>query len=653
MATVRLEAIGGAIAKKETPNTNIQLAEIAEMRSSDQLYFLFEALPEEYKYRVLEKATINIFFPGTSGDHAYAYPTAKEIEPYKITWNNKPEINGNINRFSAGIVGYREEWGVFTPYTGDNPAYAAQQLIQSRSIRLDFSGYLYTEKSQYVPYIEVSLLNEYAPVNVTGETFTTGFVDRLKENVFRWNIGVATGYFIAGSIQQNSAYFQWREKGKTSWNSIAAGSATSIAIKAGTFPTGEIEWQINVVDNLGRSNISQVYTFTTIDSAAVGTPVSPHNTVEDGSGPITFIWTHSNQTGTNQTAADLQWSADGSSWKTLGTVSGNSKSYTATANTFPAGTIYWRVRTYNSDGVAGAWSSGITFVSVAAPPAPIVATDGKPFTTITWQSSGQQAYTVAVDGVEHGPYFGTGKSLSLKERLENGTHRATVKIQGVYGLWSAEGGASFQISNSPGAEIKLKARFGHAPQLSWSSAGEYNAYQIYRNGKLIGKTAETSFVDNLAIGQCSYQIIGILPDGNYTESNVVKGAVCLPCTMICDLEQGEWQKLELSAKCHPERNFDISQQYSSRHFCDAALPVLEVSQHQNRSGNYEVAFKCQKDAEVFEAMLGKVVCIKSKPSDMIIGGLMNWQKLQGEFYAAYSFTVSGIYWEDYRDETNT
>ena len=81
--------------------------------------------------------------------------------------------------------------------------------------------------------------------------------------------------------------------------------------------------------------------------------------------------------------------------------------------------------------------------------------------------------------------------------------------------------------------------------------------------------------------------------------------------------------------------------------------MLELSQHRNKSGSYEVAFKCRKDAEAFEKLMGKVVCIKSKPSDMIIGGLLDWQRLQGEFYAAYSFTINAVYWEDYKDETDS
>lgn len=484
---------------------------------------------------------------------------------------------------------------------------------------------------------------------VTPQSPKDGFANEREPITFTWT-------YSSKYNKQSKADLYWGVTGGE-WQFLgtAEGNVRSFTAPAGFFEGQQVvHWCIQGYNADGvAGQFSEPASFTTADSAAVGTPLSPSNTVEDGNNPITFTWQHANNTGTEQSAADLEWSSDGATWNALTTIEGSEKSFTAPGDTFPAGTIYWRVRTYNSDGVAGAWSAALTFISVAAPAAPTVKADGKPFSAITWQASGQQAYSVKIDGVEYGPYFGAGKSFKLKEKLADGAHSASVKIQGNFGLWSQEGTTDFQIGNIPGAAIKLKVIFDHAPRLNWSTEGTYSAFQIYRNGKLVGKTTGTSFVDNLAIGNCSYQLVGIMADGNYTESNIVKGAVCLPCTMICELERREWQKLELSAKSYPERNFSESQNHSNRHFCGAALPVLELSQHRNKSGSYEAAFKCRKDAEAFEKLMGKVVCIKSKPDDMIIGGLLDWQKLQGEFYAAYSFTVSAIYWEDYRDETDS
>lgn len=751
MATVKLLATESIQIKESHQYVNFETSAATVNGHYNAIVFKPEAIPENIKYSLFNSAKLYVYMkvqnttsvPYRAYTIFYAYTNKEELS--QLTWSNRAEKEFGEEHVDAGTRWVECNIDKYYMETALN-LFGIESIEYSDKTKTT----VYTEKSAYIPYILVDYEETLVSATVTGQNFTSGFYNRFDAANIKWKFSQVENSI--SSLTAASEVFYWRKSGSSTWNSIK-GSGGKCYVPANTFPAGNIEWYAAVTDNLGRVWSSPTYTistadtaaiatpqspkggfanekaaitftwtnsntrynrqnkaelqwstdnatwktlgsvngdtksytapastlsgntiywrvraynadnvvgewsasasFSTVDSAAVGTPLSPSNTVEDGSGPISFIWNHANNTGTGQSAADLQWSSDGAIWNDLATISGSGKSYTAPANTFPAGTIYWRVRTYNSDDVAGAWSAPITFVSVAAPPAPVVAADSKPYTTITWQSSGQLAYNIAVDGVEYGPRFGADKTMTLKERLKNGLHRATVKVQGVYGLWSEEGAVDFQVSNAPGTEIKLKVRFDHAPRLSWSTEGAYSAFQIYRNGKLIGKTTNTRFVDNLGIGNCSYQLIGIMADGNYTESNIVKGVVCLSCTMICDLERGEWQKLELSAKSYPERNFSESQNHSSRHFCGAALPVLELSQHRNKSGSYEVAFKCRKDAEAFEALLGKVVCIKSKPADMIIGGLLDLQKLQGEFYAAYSFGVNAIYWEDYRYETDS
>lgn len=751
MASVKLYASNSIIVKKSEPDKNFATTGVVTLAEDLRVVFESGKIAEKLKYKpfisanlhvgaYMERLTGALYSPGVD---FYYINNAENLE--SLNWSNIyfGSRNNTGSDYDSEIYTSKE----LTLY--DFEKASLKYAVGAVAANL-YTGYVYTEKSSYPPYIEYFYEENDVTATVTGQNFTSGFYNRFDASNPKWTFAQVEESI--GKLTATAETFYWRKSGSSTWNSIK-GSGGKCYVPANTFPAGDIEWYAAVTDNLGRVWSSPTYTistadtaaiatpqspkggfanekaaitftwtnsntrynrqnkaelqwstdnatwktlgsvsgntksytapastlsgntiywrvraynadnivgewsasasFSTVDSAAVGTPLTPSNTVEDGSGPITFTWKHANDTGTAQTAAALQWSSDGTTWDDLATISGSGKSYTAPANTFPAGTVYWRVRTYNSDDAAGDWSAPITFVSVAAPPVPVVAADGKPYTTITWQSSGQLAYNVTVDGIEHGPRFGADKTMTLKERLKNGLHRATVKVQGVYGLWSEAGAVDFQVSNAPSTEIKLKVRFDHAPRLSWSTEGAYSAFQIYRNGKLIGKTTNTRFVDNLGIGNCSYQLIGIMADGNYTESNIVKGVVCLSCTMICDLERGEWQKLELSAKSYPERNFSESQNHSSRHFCGAALPVLELSQHRNKSGSYEVAFKCRKDAEAFEALLGKVVCIKSKPADMIIGGLLDLQKLQGEFYAAYSFGVNAIYWEDYRYETDS
>ena len=71
---------------------------------------------------------------------------------------------------------------------------------------------------------------------------------------------------------------------------------------------------------------------------------------------ITFKWQHIIETGTEQTKFDIEKSSDGVSFTALASQTTAIQSYVVAANALAAGTIYWRVRTYNTDNAAGAWS---------------------------------------------------------------------------------------------------------------------------------------------------------------------------------------------------------------------------------------------------------------------------------------------------------
>ncbi|MEE3381577.1 MAG: fibronectin type III domain-containing protein [Succiniclasticum sp.] len=76
---------------------------------------------------------------------------------------------------------------------------------------------------------------------------------------------------------------------------------------------------------------------------------------KSGAEEILFSWENSGS-GT-QTKAELEWSTDGATWQKLTTV-GSEQTYTAAANKFPAGTIYWHVRVTSSYGIVSDWVRG-------------------------------------------------------------------------------------------------------------------------------------------------------------------------------------------------------------------------------------------------------------------------------------------------------
>lgn len=389
---------------------------------------------------------------------------------------------------------------------------------------------------------------------------------------------------------------------------------------------------------------------TIADTPATATPAVPVNTVEDGSAAIVFRWILANASGIPPTKTDLQTSADGSTWSSLATVTGGASVYSVPADTFTAGTVYWRARAYNRDGVAGSWSAAVSFIVVAAPAAPTVLCDGAPFATITWRVNGQQAYRITVDGREYGPFFGEKKSFTLSDYLADGEHTATVQVQGGYGLWSTPGVCTFTVANAPGDEVILSGSFGIDASLVWSTESEVADFLIYRDGAQIGHTDKLGFVDRLSLGRHSFAVVNRLADGNYTRSNVVTGFLFVESVAIAAFSGGDWVKLPLSDKSDREQTYSRSLAYSLRHISGEDLPALELSRYEDRTGNYDCAFRCEAQAAPLLALFGKLVIVKARGGNVMVGPFAEYQKRHGDFFVSFAFSIPAAHYEDFVDE---
>lgn len=292
-----------------------------------------------------------------------------------------------------------------------------------------------------------------------------------------------------------SATFYWRAGTSGDYTSVAMtpnGSQATVTIPAGTFPSGAIQWYASAVDNTGAESETAVFSLTVRNAVVEAVPVSPISTVESGSGPIVFRWNYGSLDGSAQSAAQLQWSADGAAWTDLASVTGAATIWTAPADTFEAGTIYWRVRAANAAGTYGPWSEAVSFVSFAAPHVSGVRGTGVPYSTISWQTTGQLAYEVEIDGKAYGPYFGEDvRSFTSPEALTDGTHVVRVRAQNRYGLWSTWAAAEISVLNSQQTAFQIFARAeGEAARIYTSAlAGAVPALYITPQPRDVHKTS--------------------------------------------------------------------------------------------------------------------------------------------------------------------
>ena len=509
------------------------------------------------------------------------------------------------------------------------------------------------------PYAEITYddsINVASKVTVLSGP-TSGYVNPRESASLSWKYEKDDDYYcIDDTFTQASAVFHWKYSTDENYNDIAiSGSQTNLTIPANTFdPLKTVQWYIEGTDDGGTTSQTSVYSFTTAASSVKATAVSPSSTIKSSNQPITFRWTYSSSDGFAPTRYKFMWKlSTAADWTTILDDTNVVTQYTFPANTFPAGEIRWGVVPYNIDGVQGTGQSA-SFICYGAPEAPVVYADSKPYTTVTWQASDQQAYQIKVDDTVYGPYFGTEKSFELPDCLEDGEHVIGVAVIGTYALWSAWGETTVTIQNVPGAAISLDAEAQIDVELMINTAEENPTFMIYRDDALIGKTNKRSFTDRLVLGAHKYRVISKLANGNYSISNEITRTACARDISIALLAGGEWLEIKLSAgnQMDPVYNDAITSAY--HHISGSAFPTAVVSQYRDLSVSFSALFpRCQRDKQKkLMELLGKTVIIKFRDGSVIVGVMDSWQKEPNRWhYETYTFTVKHIDFEDFVDDT--
>lgn len=484
----------------------------------------------------------------------------------------------------------------------------------------------------------------------------SGYVDRKKTIQFAWYTqnGSADGSVVVSPCIQKSL-FRWRPKGQTSYNEIEIPYDTTSApltyipeikysLPANTFSSGEIEFQVASVSLEGVTGTpSDWRTLTTVDSLSTSVAVSPASTYIDGSVENTFTWQHIIDTGTAQTKAQLQTSIDGGqNWIDLITFEGAATSGTVPANTLPGGSILWRVRTYNNDEVAGTWSNPVPLMVYAAPAAPAISNiTTSPRPTISWQSTGQEAFEVKFGEWTSGPVFGTAKQFQCPEFLPDGEVTAAVRIQNSLGLWSQWAQAGTTVANQPGEAISLTATPAeNGVTLQWETTGNYLYYILYRDGIAIAKTDKMSFTDYLCNQKRNYETRGVLYGEYFTLSETAQGETVVRNAVLSRVEPVQWIPLEGRRGALPSHTVSGERQMSMQYYLGRKKPVAEVSEFITLTHTFEFTLRRDVGAQWdrLAELLGETVVYKDCRGEVVVGTMASLNGDKGR-YIDVSFTI--------------
>ena len=316
-----------------------------------------------------------------------------------------------------------------------------------------------------------------------------------------------------------SAVLHYKKKNSSNYTDVNI-LGNEITLPAGTFENGT-EYDVYLTANAtsGATANTAVVTLTTIDAIGTVTGVSPSNDITYGE--VNFQWNYSVSTGANQYAYDLQISSNnGVTWETIFNhviSSDTSAVYGQSA----VGATLWRVRGYNQNDVASAWSEPLYYLNNVSPEAPsITAVNGSGRQTVSWSAEQQIAYEVKVlnsSGEEvytTGEVYSTGKTALINEYLDDGTYTFAVRIAAGFGKWSEWSEIEKTISASLADPQFTVVPYQNSIVISISQNAAYDHVYILKNGIPIAKAAET-YTDYYVNGDTTYKVIGVGSDDSY------------------------------------------------------------------------------------------------------------------------------------------
>lgn len=641
--TLKIYASGSAVVKSSAPKTHFSASQMEELAADTNKYLVvvFDAVPSAYQFCRLNEKYVDGYIYTLDVDGTQQLKIKRIDSEFDIDTVTLDDISDEAWLFGSGIKLYSTSGAGYKEFgTSDS----GDVLPALRNGILVYSVYrksliVHTASGSNPPYFELTVdTADKVGLYITAASPTSGYIDRTKESVFRWSAR-PDGECYA-DVVQSGGMLVWQVGDNGEAHSIDVGTATSCTVPANTFPaaTADIRWQVQLQANSGVETVSKWYSITTADATPAAKTQSPINTILDGSVESTFRWTHTTATGTAQTAYDLQYSTDGSTWVDMASGSGSETSAVIPAGTFPAGTIYWRVRTYNQDAVASEWSDAAEIIVISAPGTPgVTVEEASPRPVLQWSSLGQQGFEVEIGNYHSGVTFGADQRWQCPELLEDGEYIARVRVINTYGLWSDWGAAPMTISHTAGAAITLYAEVSHTADLSWNTDGAYDRYMILRDGVPIGRTKDRSFRDDKSIGSVTYQIVGLPAEGwDYGVSDLASVHVSTDTLMLCDLTTGEWHELRLTDQQHRTITEALTQTVARVNLSGRAYPVAEKTPWRNRSVTVTWAGVDTDTLSTYDALLGKKVVVKTPGGRMAYGIVDSLQRIESVFYTTYS-----------------
>lgn len=622
-------------------------------RNYNQGYILlsFDEIPTSFRKKELISGSVHIYVnsPNEEGQ-IWANNLKSPFDENTVTFNS----HGTIGTTDPPdyLYGSQTTWAsisIGSPITISQMIKNGAAVWPHRVFTTGGTEYtLYSHLSSYVPYLEIFLQDYVIRIAESNASPSKGFINEKRENTFSWNIKQPR--FAFDEIGQSSAKFRWRPDGESNYTEIqVSGNTQSVTIPAGTFTTDKIQWQVVVTSDDGiEGTPSDWFTLTTVDSKSSAKAVSPDNVVVDGSFPVEFRWNHIIDTGSEQTKYELEYSSDnGLKWTPLKSESTSNTFATIPADTLPAGSLLWKVRTYNTDNVAGDWSEPAGFVVRAAPTAPSISSiSAEPRPVVRWQAVGQQAYEISVYSGDlliytTGETAGTEKERKIQEYLQPGVYTVRMRVWNSYNMASPWGSGSVTVPNSeitpPFAAVSVGS--GYAEIVGNGSS--FQKFYILRDGVPIAKMQDGIYRDYAVVGTHTYVVRGVTANDLFADSEPQTATISLPYSMAASVSAlSEWVPMIYRRNADPAMTESIQSMGQAVFVSGRALPIFEQAEYWNNTLSFVYSYRTAEEYNKMRDLLRKGETVRYRGRD----GAAYWMVLTGlqtnVDYLSRDFTLS-------------
>lgn len=645
---------------------------LAELDILHSNFIGFEGHPAELTSKIINRAYFKFWYNGSGTLYnkdieVTVNPLIEQWNPATISRQNEPSINSLYSTKMLAYKGITQFWASGeldadetqpNIYIGEYALLALKYGLRTYTSSLTDTK-IYTSRSSNKPSLKVYFSDEDNYICIDKNWSITpsgGYIPKYKVNTFSWYTNHAGWSVDDDTLNYSYCRIKWRENESATVHTIAVNNPIieeinprfhnwKFDVPSGTFLTDDVEYCIEVIDTNGHINASDWIKLTTVEAISSAETLEPANNVVEVTKDVLFRWQHIIRTGTDATRSDLQLSNDGAEFTDFVTVTGAELSYLVPANTISTGNKFWRVRTYNTDNVAGEWSDPVSFIALGQPIINSLSVDSTPKPTIKWQSDDFVGYQIKIDGISYGINYGNDYYFKSPKYLNDGTHTVELRLINQYGIWSDWHTTKFEVSNIAGLSITLELfAVNHLAVLRWNEG--YSNYIVYRDGKAIAKTTNTEYTDIYAIGEHTYFVRGINANSNYYGiSNTETILLSTDAAVIADVKLKEFLSLRLSAQSIDTITFGMQTNSNIRNYSGAVYPVAELSKQKAINVTGRTVFANVDDALKFEAMIGRIVCYKVK-NVTVIGLLTAQTKRITTFYTEYDFSISQTEFEE-------